>query len=558
MTETIHRVVHCAPDCSFLRRFMFCAFGCIASTLLSPSGLSAADSQDPASGAAAPGRRVTLTRTVEPSFHIEPIVHRFEARRGAVIPFQFLIKSTGKSMEVTVSSVNLRQQETGLVMHDSESPPPDAIKFNSPTEFSLAPGESHIIDGTVTVPLAKSNFLSYGLLVRDNGMVTGEEVDKSDPTKTTASVRFVTQYVLRIDVETGVKDLKEMSRLVFEQGTVRSEKGMPVARTMLTNPTDFAFEFSVRGEIESAGGAKPTPFRFSMPSRATLKTDERYLVRVLPKSRIRLDAPVDGLLFPGRQNLRLAITNGRRAVVEESFPIRVAGGDYPALETKLAYLDQALSVEPAQIEVGQAEEKKRTCNLRFVNTSQEPKTVAIDVRGLDGTTMQGIRLSSDSFEVKPGRSKTIRASLQTSRKDQSVRFGEVHVRVDGQETTTPLPLALVNGKAPEPMVELGELQSLEQNGVTSFRLAVTNKGEGFVPIHADLRVADTKGRAFDLADGYGRWLRPHETRELAFIPDTVFEAGDYQLSLSFKTTKDQPPVERTLVITLDPGSSETE
>ena len=524
----------------------------------SADGVSAADPESSGGGSAAPGRRVTLTRTVEPSFHIEPIVHRFEARRGAVIPFQFLIKSTGKSMEVTVSSVNLRQQETGLVMHDSENPAPDAVTFNSETEFSLAPGESHVIDGTVTVPLAKSNFLSYGVLVRDNGMVAGEEVDKSDPTKTTASVRFVTQYVLRIDIETGVKDFREMSQLVLEEATIRSEKGMPVARTMLTNPTDFAFEFGVRGEIESTGGTKPTPFRFAMPSRASLKTEEKYLVRVLPRSRIRLDAPVDGLLFPGKQQMRLSVTNGRRAVVQESFPVHVSGGDYPALETKLAYLGPSLSVEPAQIEVGHAEGKKRTCNLKFVNTSRQLKQVTIGARGLDGNAFGGLRLSSESFEVKPGRSKTIRASLQTQRNDTSVRFGEIRVQVDGEVNRNALPLAMINGAAPEPLVELGELQSLQQNGITSFRLSVTNKGQGYVPIHADLRVADTQGRAFDLADGYGRWLRPNETRELAFIPENVFEAGDYQLSLRFKTTENQPPVERTLVITLDPETDPAE
>tara|TARA_R110002049_G_scaffold285698_4_gene467084 strand:+ start:249287 stop:250966 length:1680 start_codon:yes stop_codon:yes gene_type:complete len=515
-----------------------------------------AESEKSPSGPAAAGKRVTLTRSVEPSFHIEPIVQRFEAKRGAVIPFQFLIKSTGKSMDVSVAAVSLRQQETGLVMHDGEGAPSDAVRFTSPIEFALAPGESHVIEGTVTVPLAKTNFLSYGVLVRDNGMVSGEEIDKSDPSKTSATVRFVTQYVLRIDIETGVKDLSELNHLVFEDGGIYRDKGLPIARTYLTNPTDYAFEFGVRGEIDSENGSKPKPFHFSMPSRSTLKTDEKYLVRLMPRSRIRLESPVDSLLFPGKQQMHVSVTNGRRSVVEKSFPLHVRGGDFPALETQLAYLSDHLSVQPAQIQVGQAAGSNRSCNLRFVNTSDQPQSVAMQVRDLSGEPLDGIRLSSDSFEVKPGRSKTIRATIRAQRGDHRVRFGQIHLSVEGESVADALPLAVINGERPEPRVELGDLQSLQQSGVTSFRLPVTNQGDGFVPVHADLQVADTQGRAYELADGYGRWLKPGETRELAFIPDTVLEAGDYQLTLTFKTTEDQPPVTRTLVITLDPNAPE--
>ena len=534
--------------------FRFALAACAVSAAGHNSRAADAENTGPAS-AAAGARRVTLTRTVEPSFHIEPIVHRFEARRGAVIPFQFLIKSTGKSMQVSVAAVSLRQEESGIIMHNTDGSPPDAVRFTSPIEFDLSPGESQLIEGTVTVPLAKSNFLSYGVLVRDNGMVSGGEQVASEQGKTSAAVRFVTQYVLRVDIETGVKDQSQLDHIVFEDGGIRSEKGMPIARTFLVNPTDFAFEFGVRGEIESPARSRSTPFRFSMPSRATLKTDEKYLVRLMPQSRIRLDAPVEQLLFPGEQDFKVAVTNGRRAVVEKSFPINVAAGDFPALQTQLAFLGGQLTVEPAQIEVGRTSGAKRTCNLKFVNSSDETRMVSINLKNLVGGPLEGVRLSDESFEIKPRRSKTIRASVQTERDDKSVRFGELHLQVEGSGSAAQsLPLALVNGAKPTPNVEIGELQSFEQNGVTSFRLTATNNGEGFVPIHADLQVADTKGRAYELADGYGRWLKPGETRELAFIPETVLEAGDYQLSLSFKTTESQPPVERTLIIKLDPGA----
>ncbi len=480
-------------------------------------------------------RRVTLTQRVEPSFHIEPIVHRFEARRGAVIPFKFEIKSTGKAMNVTVLPVQLRQELTGIILHDLNGEAPTEMRFSSPTEFKLAEGETHYIQGELTVPLAKSNFLSYGVLVRDNGGDPASRNDSSDPARVSAGIRFVTQYVLRVDVETGVKDLSQMGHLVFEQGHVVNEKGMPVARTFLVNPTDFAFECSVRGTIESSSTSRPQPFHMVLPSRENLGGEQRHLVRIMPRSRVVLNAPVDSLLFPGEQSLTVEVTNGRRALVDQSFSINVGQGTFPALETQLAYLDNELSVQPAQIEVGSITGSKRTCNLRFTNNSIDTKSVRMELRDLTDNPLSGLVLSSDNFEVKPGRTKTVRASLQSSSEIDQAKFGTIQVWVNngrGQQNTQSLPVALLFGEPPIPSIQVGELQSVEKNGHTSFRLAVTNSGEGYVPVHADLQVADGVGHALELADGFGRWLRPGETRELVFMPERTLVTGDYKISLN--------------------------
>jgi hypothetical protein len=503
-------------------------------------------------------RRVTLRQTVEPSFHIEPIVHRFEALRGAKIPFRFEIRSTGKAMNVTVMPVRLRQELTGIILHDLEGAAPEEIELSSQTEFKLAPGESQYIEGIVTVPLAKSNFLSFGVLVRDNGQASAEKPGESDPNVVKAGVRFVTQYVLRIDIETGVKDLSEMDHLVFEQGQVFSEQGMPVVKTMLFNPTDFAFECAVRGTIKSGNTSRPQPFRMTLPSRASLENDERFLIRIMPKSKIVLSAAVEELLFPGEQTLQLEVTNGRRAVVDQSFAVNVRPGDFPALETKLAYLDRELSVQPAQIEVGKIEGSSRSTNLRFTNSSVNPKTVKLQVRDLQGNELNTIQLSSNDFELKPGRTQTIRASVQSSDVDVA-QYGVIQLQIgEGPEQTSQeLPLAVLLGQPASPNVGLGELESVEQNGYTSFRLKVTNNGTGYAPVHADLQVArESSGRALELADGFGRWLKPGETRELMFKPQEVLPEGDYQVSLRLQTTPDQAPVTQTLIIHLAPTAAE--
>lgn len=504
-------------------------------------------------------KRVTLTQSVEPSFHIEPIVHRFEARRGTTIPFQFEIKSTGKAMNVTVIPVKLRQEVTGIILHDENGVAPQELKFTSPTEFELAPGEATMLTGEVTVPLALSNYLSYGVLVRDNGYVSDRVADPTDPMRITAGVRFVTQYVLRIDIETGVKDVSEMNKLVFEHGSVIREGGMPVAKTFLINPTDYAFECNVRGTIESETTSRPKPFRMMLPSRVNLVDDEeKHLVRIMPQSRVQISAPVDDLLFPGLQSLRLEVTNGRRGLVDQMFAINVGQGDFPALEVQQAYLDNEMSVQPAQIAVGSVAGASRSANLQFTNNSGTSKSVVASLVDLNGNAIDEIKLSADAFDVRPGRTKTIRLSVPSSAQSAAATYGDLRLRVqseNGAANETSIPVAMLHGEPPTPLVGVGELMSVEKNGFTSFALTVENQGVGFVPVHADLEIADGSGRVMNLADGFGKWLRPGEKRELVFAPQVSLPKGRYQISLNLETTEDQAPVTKTLIIELDPKAA---
>lgn len=500
--------------------------------------------------------RVTLTQSVEPSFHIEPIVHRFEARRGTTIPFEFKIESTGKAMNVTVAPVKLRQEVTGIILHDDQGVAPQELKFTSPTAFELAPGEATVLTGEITVPLALSNYLSYGVLVRDNGYVSDRVPDPTDPTRITAGVRFVTQYVLRIDIETGVKDVREMNKLAFEHGSVVREGGMPVAKTFLINPTDYAFECNVRGTIESDTTSRPKPFRMVLPSRANLVDEnDRYIVRIMPQSRVQVSAPVDELLFPGLQSLRLEVTNGRRGLVDQTFAVNVGQGDFPALEVQQAYLDNEMSVHPAQIAVGSVAGASRSANLQFTNNSPAAKSVVANLVDLNGNAIDGVSLSSDSFDVRPGRTKTIRLSIPSSAKSSAAMYGDLRLRVvseNGNASETSIPVAMMHGDAATPQINVGELMSVEKNGFTSFAMTVENQGVGFVPVHADLQIADGSGRVMEMADGFGKWLRPGEQRELVFAPQISLPKGRYQVSLNLQTTDDQPPIATTLIIELDP------
>jgi hypothetical protein len=505
-----------------------------------------------ASASDASSQPITLTRSVEPSFHIEPIVHRFHGNRGAVIPFEFEIASLGKAMDVEVVPIDLRQEESGVVLHREGQVTARELRIHSATTFKLAPGESQIIRGEVTVPLAKTNFLSYGILVKDRGQ-SGDKADTSnDGSQTTASIRFVTQYVLRVDIETGIQDIGEMNKLVLEEGRVESINGMPVVQTYLTNPTGFSLECYVRGTIESPTSSKLKPFNLNMPCRRDMTGDEKHLIRVMPNSRIRLEANVDSSMFPGDQVLKLKMTNGRRAISENDFPLKVKSGDFPALDVKMGFLDTGVSVQPAQVEVGHITGTSRSVNLKFSNNSDKAQSLQLVPVTFDGSPLAGIKLSSTAFEVKPGRDKTIRVVLDAARGKTESQFG--YIKVLGNASPTPLhslPVAMMFVAPNAPNVEVAELQRLEKDGYNTFQLQVTNRGSAFVPVNATVSIDDGKGRSALMADGYGRWLAPGETRMLRFDPKMKLGAGEQQVSLVVDTYPDADSIKRTLVIKID-------
>lgn len=536
----------------------------IALAMFSVSADRIATAQSPASNASGVTasesnngtRRVTLTRAVEPSFHIEPIVQRFEARRGAVIPFTFEIASTGKDMNVEVEAVNLRQEETGIIMHDDDSQANTGVEFTSDTEFQLAPGEKFKIEGTVTVPLARTNFLSYGILVRDNGVSSDSSDGDDDGEAINAAVKFVTQYVLRIDIETGVREIAEMGRLQLNGGEVITQSGLPVASIYLDNPTDFAFELQVRGKPESRSNKRPRPFFLTMQSRASLDNEERTLIRIMPKARLKLVAPLDSYDISSLESINVAVTNGRREVVEESFALNALNNRFPALEPKIASLPGSVSIEPAQIEIGRIAGTDRTCALQVRNSGEDNQELQLELFGLDGNPIQGVRVSSDDFVVKAGRTKTIRLSLQSSREELLPEYGMLKIR----NTRTPdqvigeLPVALLHTPPQAPQVRVSDLALAERDGHRVFELTATNNGVGYAPVHGKLVLSSKQGWTIHMEAGYGIWLKPGESKTLEFIPDRTLENARYQLAYEVRTNDAAKPHSRSLVVDL--GSSD--
>lgn len=533
--------------------------GCLALTMIS----SLVHSQTPGvrTGAidASDGRRVSIQQRVEQAFRIEPVVQRFQGRRGEVIPFSFTVTSTGKKMQINVSPIQLRQEESGIILHDEHSPPMEGVKFETPTRFTLNAGETVELRGEVTIPLAKTNFLSFGLLVRDEGMINGPTESDAVGGQTRAAIRYVTQYVLRVDVETGLSNMSSIEQMSIEDAQVVSHEGMPYIRAYVKNPTSFALECRVRAELSQADSADSArllssdPVSLFMPSRANLEDEEKHLVRMMPNARLRLEAPLETSLIDGQYDLNLMVSNGRRTMLERSFQQTLLVNSFRALDTRIANLGPGVTMEPAQIELGRVEGTQRMVTLEVKNNSDDNQLIHLVPRDHLGDPMSRLMLSSTKFELDAGRSKTVRALLRGISKEPS-QWGTLDVIRQNLksphelESATSLPLELVHQQRPQLIVAAGPLQWANLTSGNAFVIEIANQGDGYAPIQGELLLGrDDGSRPHRLLDGFGRWLAPGQKRELQFQLPPEVEAGRYQIRLTVRS-RDNVSVEEQVIV----------
>ena len=499
--------------------------------------------------------RMVLTKTVEPSFRIEPVVLRFEARRGEVIPFAFAISSLGKEMDVEVQPVKLRQEESGIILHGDAKTDTEGLRIETAQKFKLAPGTQQTIAGTLTVPIAKTNYLSCGILVRETG--TKPNFEDSSNSKTKAGIRFVTQYVLRVDVETGISGVGSMGELKLEEGQLVDEHGLPKLATYLNNPTDFSYECYVSASLSSKNVKKSShkkPIRLGMQSRRTLDEDKRYLVRIMPNSRLLLEAPIDEVISPGDQLLEVGVSSVRREVFARSFPILVGEDDFPALTTERAIVGEGVSISPAQIELGTIKGVKRTVPLQLQNLSEAPANVTLELKDLSGNKYTQVKISPSSFTLNAGRTKNIRAMLRSGGTSitESCRLEARVEQANGKVETIELPLAVLRQPPKRnPKLSLSEIEWISEGNRSGFNVAVTNDSSEYVPVNAVLSLNGESGTSLLLESGYGVWIAPGAKKELRFIPTKKLPADQYTIQLVIVTREGAEPLTRELNISLE-------
>lgn len=466
-------------------------------------------------------------------------------------------------MNVSVKAVNLRQEESGNILHDNESEPGDVIRFTSPTEFQLESGSSRDISGEITIPLARSNFLSFGILVKDNGVSSGPLTDGPLTSEgTRASIRFVTQYVLRVDIETTGLELKELAAIELENGSIQSFQGLPYAEVYLNNPADFALECHLDAMLGNTGTRRNKTVPLGLPSRMDMPEPDRYLIRLMPRSRVRVLAPLDWLLLPGEQQLEFSLRVGRREVRRKSFTSTVVAGQFPALDVKRKVLNGIVSIEPAYLELGRLTGMPRLGSLRVANQGDETQQLSVELTDLQGQPLAGLKFSHTEITLDPGKSKNIRATLQSLEGIDRPQYGYVIVRDVAGNQSIQVPVSLLYGKASAPTIELLDFSVLPGDALIrgdsvipgdvgqGFVAEVINRGPGFAPLHGELEINDSDGRVWSLVGGYGNWLAPEGTQKLEFRSRRPLPQGDYRLTLTIRAGEQVDPLVRTFDVRL--------
>ena len=482
------------------------------------------------------GKELSVTEAFEPTFRIEPLSHNLKGRNGAVVPFEFTLESTNRNAEIEVLPIGLRQEISGMILHDSQAPQAEILKLTSAPQMTLTSNTPVKIQGFVQFPRGEAKFHSVGILVRDVGAAAKLPVN-NDPkkTKTQAAIRFITQYVLRIDLEVeGVRG-ENANVLAIEKLEIVPFDGRPKLMAQIINPSDSTFEFEVRAKLRSSPSDRNArAIRLVMPVRESVENEGRFVGRILPKSRIRMVELLPEAIASGKYETDLEILSSEKVLAKKTHNVEVNAEDFPAQEVLIAQLGEDVQVSPAQMELSQLRGGNRRLTMLVKNNGKDSKTIEITALDSTGLAMEAAMIQPPNFILPPNGSRKITVTLKSQNDvTYSTLYGSLHVqcrsdRKDFSESRN-IPLAIALKKSPTPEIKLTPVQWDTTGKYPCFRSTVSNVGDTHHPLEARLSIFDEKGNRIQIPAGFGKWLMPGQTSKLEFRSEHALSPGKYQL-----------------------------
>jgi len=478
-------------------------------------------------------RELTVTGQAKPSFKIEPIVQRLSGRRGQTIQFKFDMASVARATNIEIQPVALRQEENGTILPDTESEPPTALKLLSPSTMELAKDSEFELKGSVKIPNLQTPFHSFGLLVTDHGREIGSNTAAGNGTS--VGVRFITRYLLRIDVSVPGVRSPNLSKIQIEHGELVESYGLPRAVVYLVNPTDAPLECNMHCLFSTDAGSLPEkPFDLVQPVRQNLEDDDRVAVRILPKSRIRVEETVPYPIFPGEYTLIARLHERNRPIQEATFATATFDGQFPGLDSTYTALSEQIIASPGNLTLSLQKGGSRYLPIAVTNKSEEPIEIHTSAIDKDGAILTWAVTRPAKLILPPGGTRKFVASMGTDRQFTAPRYGNVllkAVTADGQPLGDgKIQLAQLPSKTPMAQLTVGELRwENDANTGPSIVIPVTNPGEVHAILSAHMRLMNDRGQKFDFVAGYHRWVLPGESDELSFRLKDPIPAGIYEM-----------------------------
>jgi hypothetical protein len=466
-------------------------------------------------------RRVSVTESFEPAFSIEPLAHSITGNSGDVIPFEFKIESTNGASNIEVIPIGLRQELTGQILHDQQAQQAEMLRLSTPTNMTLPANTPTLIQGVVRIPSGQAKHYSAGIMVREQGR--GDEVQPQfnpDGTpRTQAAIRFVTQYVLRLDITAEGTRGESGHELEMVDARLVPFEGRPKFQTIVQNTTDTTFEFELRAQLRSSPSDRSfKQLRLVMPIRAQIEDEKRFIGRILPKSQVRMEELLPEAIASGEYEVELELLMEGRVVEKKVFPLSVDATDYPAQEVLIAQVGSDLIASPAQIELSTQRGGTRRLTLLLQNKGKSSKS---------------IHLSALGENQLPLGTRKVALTLRGTNDAADVTYGNLLIdcETDGRDfhETRELPLAVITKSLDAPKLAMTPLTWDPNGAYPAFRTTLTNDGAVHVPLQARLAIADETGTTISILGGFGKWLLPTKKTTLEFRMDKLLLPGQYQL-----------------------------
>ena len=510
-----------------------------------------------------------------PAYTATPTVNRIEARRGQTVPFKFTIEPLLDNVKASLRPVALKQDLNGAIMADLESPPPEALRISGKSDIQLSNGESTLIEGSIRVPTNQSPFHSFGILIRDEPRAAlDEKVDGSR-----YGVDFVTQYILRCDVDVSNGRIDGAKQLLLESVEFVEFNGLPVARVVVANPTEMAVEFEMDCRFKTSKAGRGARFvKLVVPVQAGLNEPAKWQTRVLPNSRIEMMAPWPKSVFTGDKELEVRLRVKGRTLKTEVAKLRIERGQFPAQETFVIELAPRVTASPSQLALGAVKPLSRYSKMSIRNDSDQ---VVLAKLSMESTEQAWVSVAPAELQIQPGTKRNVVVKLVTLKNPELNRLSQLLIQTsnsDGQEIgSQKLPVAFFGSGKSElklqvadpivvatdssqsivnvPMRKIGlktnqtpKPNSGRLSSVLTIGLPVTNQSDFPVPLNLLLETRDFANNPIQRKSGFGKWILPGESRTLKFklsqhsFPGGVvdgkidFFGADSQLLISKKVT----------------------
>ncbi len=485
----------------------------------------------------ATGKEISVTESFAPTFSIEPLSHRIEGRSGEVIPFAFKLESNNRDAELEVTPIGLRQELNGQILFDEKATQADAINLLTPSKITLKQNIATSIQGVVKIPKGTARYHSLGIMVKDigRGPELKPQLNPDGTPKTQAAIRFVTQYVLRLDLVVEGARGEEGSRVVIEEVKMTPFEGRPRFQAMVMNPTDTAFEFELRTRIRSTPSDRSAkPIRLVMPVRSSVQDETRFVGRILPKSRIRMEELVPEAVASGHYYADMEMLVDGQVVNRKTLTLDVRASDFPAQDVLIAQVGQSLQVSPAQIELSQLRGGNRRMTVLLKNNGHDTKTISVKAMTSDELELGILMIQPSEVQLAPGGSRKLSLTLRSqASSEKSADYG--YLLVESKSDTkdfvesSKLPLAVLLKKPEATQITLSPLTWDPVSEYPGFKTTVQNLGQAHMPLQARLTIIDTNGRSIAIPSGFGKWLMPGKSTPLNFRLESNLAPGEYQL-----------------------------